>query len=293
MLPKDLLKKIRRIELIAKKMSAEILAGEYSSAFKGQGLEFAQVREYVYGDDIRNIDWNVTSRNAKLFIKEFAEERELNVMLLIDLSASGNFYSGDLSKRELLATVSALLAFSATINNDNVGAILFSDKIELYIPPDKGKVHLLRIIREILQFKPESRGTSINEGLVYFNRVIKKKTICFLFSDFIDKGYEQSLKIAAQKHDLVAVKIADPLEKELLPKGIYAFKDIESGKNYRVDLSSDLKRNLINKMKRDKEERDKNFFKSNKVDSIILDTKSDYEKKVLDFFKKRKRRLKS
>lgn len=290
MITEDILKKVRRIEIISKKSSKELFAGEYHSAFKGRGMEFSEVREYDPGDDIRFIDWNVSSRMGKLFVKQFVEERELTVILAIDLSASLNFFSNSQSKKDMAAEISALIAFTASLNNDKVGLLLFTDEIERFIPPKKGKTHILRIIREILQFEPKGKGTSIDKGLAYLSKVIKKKAILFLISDFIDSGFAQSVKIASQKHDLIAIKIYDEREKVLPDSGVFIMKDLETDNEFFVDFSSsetwekfrkDYKRNQTELL---------DLFKKFNVDYIEFDSKEEYVKPLFNFFLKRKRK---
>ncbi|MCP4146904.1 MAG: DUF58 domain-containing protein [bacterium] len=291
MIAEEILKKIRRIEIISRKSSKEIFAGEYHSAFKGRGMEFSEVREYNAGDDIRFIDWNVSSRMGKLFIKQFVEERELTVILAIDLSASLSFFSKTKSKKEILAEISAIIAFTANLNNDKVGLLLFTDKIELFIPPKKGKTHLLRIIREILNFNPTGKGTSLEKGLVYINKVIKKKAIVFLLSDFIDSGFTQSLKIASKKHDLIALKISDPKEKTLPDEGVFLLKDHETGEEFVVDFSSKKTRELFKKDLNKNEKELVELFKKHDVDFISIEDEENYEKPLFNFFLKRKRKF--
>ncbi len=287
MIAEEILKKVRRIEILSKKSSKEIFAGEYHSAFKGRGMEFAEVREYTPGDDIRFIDWNVSSRLGKLFVKQFVEERELTVILAIDLSASLDFFSQTKSKKEVIAEISALIAFTASLNNDKVGLLIFTDRVERFIPPKKGKTHILRIIREILQYEPEGKQTSIETGLVYLNKVLKKKAILFLLSDFIDEGFTQSLKIAANKHDLIAIKISDLRERILPDSGTFIFKDNESGKEFFVDFSSDeIQKSFLDDYKKN-EAQLLTLFKKYSVDYILLDSEENYEKPLFNFFLKR------
>ena len=291
MITEEILKKIRRIEIISKKTSKEILAGEYHSAFKGRGMEFSEVREYIEGDDIRFIDWNVSSRMGKLYVKQYVEERELTVILAIDLSASLSFFSQTKSKKEIAAEISAIIAFTANLNNDKVGLLIFTDKIELYIPAKKGKTHLLRIIREILNFKPQGRGTSIHNGLVYLNKVIKKKAIIFLISDFIDDAYSKPLKISSRKHDLISINISDLRERSLPDTGTFLLKDYETGEEFFIDFSSgQTKQNFIHICKR----RDlylSELFKKYKIDFINIYDEANYEKPLFDFFMERKKKF--
>lgn len=290
MISTEILKKIKRIEIISKKSSKEIFAGEYHSAFKGRGMEFSEVREYIFGDDIRFIDWNVSSRMGKLYVKQFVEERELTVILAIDLSASLEFFSMTKSKKEIAAEISAIISFTAMLNNDKVGLLIFTDQIERYIPPKKGKIHLLRIIREILTFKPEARGTSIDNGLVYLNKVIKKKAIIFLISDFIDSGFTKSLKIASQKHDLIAINISD--RRELIPpsKGLFVLKDYENGEEFYTDFSRKKNREKFREILNGNRDVLTRLFQKYHVDHIGIDREQDYEKPLFDFFLKRKKK---
>jgi uncharacterized protein (DUF58 family) len=291
MIAEEILKKVRRIEIISKKSSQEIFAGEYHSAFKGRGMEFSEVREYVEGDDIRFIDWNVSSRLGRLYVKQFVEERELTVILAIDLSASLNFFSRSKSKKEIAAEISAIIAFTASLNNDKVGLLIFTDQVERFIPPKKGKTHILRIIREILEFKPKSKKTSIDNGLVYLNKVIKKKAILFLLSDFIDQDFQQSLKIASRKHDLIAIKISDRREITLPKTGIFILKDQETGEEFLVDFASKTTRNSFIKNYRENENQLLESFKKYGVDSITIDSEKDYEKPLFDFFMERRKKF--
>lgn len=291
MIAEEILKKVRRIEIISKKSSQEIFAGEYHSAFKGRGMEFSEVREYVAGDDIRFIDWNVSSRMGRLYVKQFVEERELTVILTIDLSASLNFFSKSKSKKEIAAEISAIIAFTASLNNDKVGLLIFTDQVERFIPPKKGKTHILRIIREILEFKPKSKKTSIDNGLVYLNKVIKKKAILFLLSDFIDQDFQQSLKIASQKHDLIAIKIADQREITLPKTGIFILKDQETGEEFLVDFASKTTRTSFLKDSQENENQLLETFKKYGVDSITIDSEKDYEKPLFDFFMERRKKF--
>ncbi len=291
MVTEDILKKVRKIEIISKKISNESFSGEYHSAFKGRGMEFAEVREYQTGDDIRFIDWNVSSRMGKLFVKQFTEERELSLILAIDLSASLEFFSGSKSKKEIAAEISAIIAFTAMFNKDKVGLLIFSNEIELYVPPKKGKTHLLRIIREILSFTPKAKGTSLSTGLNYLNKILKKKSIVFLISDFIDAGYNKPLKIASKKHDLVAINITDQRESKIPKKGLFLLRDFETNKDFYIDFSkSSNRRNFEdNYMKNDSLL--KETLKKYKVDIIEISSEEDYEKPLFNFFLKRKKKL--
>jgi len=291
MINEDILKKVRKIEIISKKISNETFAGEYHSAFKGRGMEFAEVREYQIGDDIRFIDWNVSSRMGKLFVKQFTEERELSLILAIDLSASLNFFSGSKSKKEIAAEISAIIAFTAMLNKDKVGLLIFTNKIELYIPPKKGKTHLLRLIREILSFSPEGKGTSLNKGLSYLNKILKKKSIVFLISDFIDSGFNKPLKIASKKHDLISINISDIREVKIPQNGLFLLKDLETEKDFYIDFSSHSDREDFAKIFLKNDSELKETLKKYKVDIIEISSEDDYEKPLFNFFLKRKKQL--
>jgi len=291
MISEEILRKIRRIEIISKKSSSEVFSGEYHSAFKGRGMEFSEVREYYPGDEIRFIDWNVSSRMGKIYVKQFVEERELTVILAVDLSSSLDFFSGEKSKKDIAAEISAIIAFTANNNKDKVGLLVFTDKVELYIPPKRGISHLLRIIREILTFKPESKGTSIENGLTYLNKVIKKKAIVFLISDFIDKDFSLPLRISGRKHDLIAINISDKREVVLPDEGIFRMKDSESGEEFMVDFSSEKTRTKFRKLiERENEDLKEKFNKYN-VDSIDIRGEENYEKPLFNFFLKRRKKL--
>ncbi len=285
---KEILKKVRFIDLKTRKAVNELFGGEYHSVFKGRGMNFSQVREYSYGDDIRSIDWNVTARMKKPFVKVFEEERELVLMLLVDISASGNFGSGENFKREIAAEIAALLAFSAVKNNDKVGLVLFSDQVEKFIPPKKGRSHVFRIIRELLFFKPTSKGTSIETALEFLNNVQKKKSISFLISDFMDEGYEKGLQIVSKKHDLIAVDLYDKREKELPERGLYEFYDNETGKKILIDLSSNINRGIIESNINRKAVRKSRLFRKNRIENISMDINQPYIKPLISFFRKRK-----
>lgn len=283
----ELIKRVRRIEIKTRGLSQQIFAGEYHSAFKGRGMAFSEVREYQYGDDVRNIDWNVTARFNHPYIKIFEEERELTVMLLVDVSASREFGSSKQLKKNLITEVSAVLAFSAIHNNDKIGVVLFSDKIEKFIPPKKGKQHILRIIRELIEFKPESKGTDIAAGLRYFNNIIKKRSTAFLISDFIDANYEDAIKIASKKHDLIALNVFDERETELPSVGLIHMRDAETGKKVWVDSSSKSTREAYRKHWLDKQEAASGIFNKYGVDSANINTTDDYIKPLMNLFKKR------
>ena len=282
-----LLKKVRKIEIKTKGLSNHIFAGEYQTAFKGKGMAFSEVREYQPGDDVRSIDWNVTARYNAPFVKVFEEEREMTVMLLIDVSASGNFGTQEQFKRELATELSAILAFSAIKNNDKVGVIFFTDKVEQFIPPKKGKSHILRIIREVLAFQPTGKGTDIAGALEYFNSVIKKRSICFILSDFMTKEFEKPLKIASKKHDLVALRIHDTREDTLPNIGLVPMQDAETEKMIFVDTSSKKVRDNFGKNRLQATEKLRKLLPASGVDLIDITTGTDYVKPLIKFFKTR------
>lgn len=283
----EIIKKVRKIEIKTKGLSRNIFAGEYHTAFKGRGMTFAEVREYQYGDDIRNIDWNVTARFNKPFVKVFEEEREMTMMLLVDVSASGDFGTQVQKKKEMMAEIAATIAFSAIQNNDKIGVILFSDKIEKFISPQKGKKHVLYIIRELLGFEPESKKTNIEEALVYLTNVIKKRCTAFVISDFIDKDFRQSLTIANRKHDIVAMQIYDKRESELPSVGLIKVKDAETGKNMWIDTSSAKTRNIYHTNWRKRQENIRQTFSHCGVDYTSISTDEDYVKALMKLFQQR------
>ncbi len=274
----ELLKKVRRIEIKTKGLSSDLFAGEYHSAFKGRGMSFSEVREYQLGDDIRAIDWNVTARFNHPFVKVFEEERELTVMLLLDLSPSAFFGSRGSKKNQLIAEISAVLAFAAVNNNDKVGCVLFSDRVERFIPPKKGKSHILLIIREILGFEGKGQGTNIGEALRYFNGVVKKRSIAFLFSDFLDQGYETPLRIAARKHDLIGVHVQDQRERELPDAGLLRVRDAESGQERWVDSSDKRLRENYTRIYDEHQARFSKIFRQTGSDVIHVDSSIPDEK---------------
>ena len=290
----ELLKKVRKIEIKTRGLSSHIFSGEYHSAFKGRGMAFSEVREYQPGDDIRAIDWNVTARFNHPYIKIFEEERELTVMLLVDVSASENFGTQKQLKKDLLTEICAVLAFSAIQNNDKAGVIFFSDKIEKFIPPKKGKTHILRIIRELLNFTPESSGTDIDYALRYLTNAIKKRTIVFLISDFIDEKFlsehkrgGDSLRIATKKHDIVALRISDKREAELPDVGLIRIKDAETGKLKWIDTSNLKIRQQYSKTSAKRDARLKEIFNQSGIDSTTIRTSESYIKPLMNLFKKR------
>ena len=290
----ELLKKVRKIEIKTRGLSNQIFSGEYHSAFKGRGMAFSEVREYQPGDDIRAIDWNVTARFNHPYIKVFEEERELTVMLLVDVSASENFGTQKQLKKDLVTEICAVLAFSAIQNNDKTGVIFFSDRIEKFIPPKKGRSHILRIIRELINFTPEGKGTDISMALQYFTNVIKKKCIAFLISDFIDNKFTQEkkqgsdvLKIAKRKHDLIALRINDKREQELPNVGLVRILDAETGKLKWVDTADQSIRQQYSKTSAKRDARLKELFNRSGVDSTTIGTAESYIKPLMNLFKKR------
>lgn len=288
----DLLKRVRQIEIKTRGLSRNIFAGEYHSAFKGRGMAFSEVREYQFGDDIRNIDWNVTARYNHPYIKIFEEERELTVMLLIDVSGSREFGSFQKMKKNVITEIAAILAFSAIQNNDKIGVIFFSDTIEKFIPPKKGRSHILRIIREMIDFRPENKGTNIPDALRYFTNAIKKKCTAFLISDFIDShaDLEKALSVANSKHDVVAIRIFDEREQELPPIGMIKMKDAETGNYVWVNSSDRKTRELYRKWWFNQNERLRGVFTRCGVDSALVNTREDYVKSLMNLFKRREAR---
>jgi len=289
----ELLKKVRKIEIKTRGLSKNIFAGEYHSAFKGRGMAFSEVREYQYGDDIRNIDWNVTARFNHPFIKIYEEERELTVMLLVDVSNSRVFGTQTQLKKNIITEISAVLSFSAIQNNDKIGVLLFSDKVEKFIPPKKGRTHILRIIRELIEFTPENSGTDISEALRYLTNVIKKRSTAFLISDFIDDDenndpkFDEAIRIANRKHDIVGLKIYDKREKELPSIGMVRMKDAETGEYAWVDTTSlKLRRDYANWHKNMDESVNETLVRAG-VDFVSIATDQDYVKPLINLFKKR------
>lgn len=283
----ELLKKVRRIEIKTRGLSRHIFAGEYHSAFKGRGIAFSEVRAYQYGDDIRSIDWNVTARFNQPYVKIFEEERELTVMLLIDVSGSGHFGTSVTFKKDLMTEIAAVLSYSAIFNNDKIGVIFFSDKVEKTIHPKKGRKHILRIIRELLDFQTESRNTNLNEPLRFLTNIIKKRCTAFIISDFIAPDFEESLKIASNKHDIVALKVFDKLENSLPDVGLVKVLDAESGFERWVDTSSVATRTAYNNWWNKHLGSIKNTFNRCGVDYAELRTDLDYVKPLIKLFKKR------
>ena len=289
----DLLKKVRKIEIKTRALSHQIFAGEYHSAFKGRGMAFSEVREYQYGDDVRNMDWNVTARLRSPYVKVFEEERELTVMLLVDVSRSRLFGTAGSSRKDVLAEIAAVLSFSAIINNDKVGALFFSSKVEKFIPPKKGRTHLLHIIREIIEFEPSEDGTDISEALRYLTNALKKKCAAFLLSDMIDVNpdgtprYEEALKVAVNRHDLSVIEVYDPRERSLPDVGLVNIKDSETGAMAWVDTSSRKMRRAYEEWFRNVEQTSSRMFMKYNVDRVSIALDEDYVRGLMTLFKNR------
>ncbi|HUK81806.1 MAG TPA: DUF58 domain-containing protein [Verrucomicrobiae bacterium] len=291
MIPREILKKVRQIEIRTNREVTDVLGGQYHSVFKGRGMEFEEVREYLPGDEVRSIDWNVTARFGHPFVKKFKEERELTVMLVVDVSASGQFGSVRQTKNELAAELAALLAFSAIRNNDKVGLIMFTDEIELSVPPKKGRRHVLRVVREILAFQPKSRGTNLERALDYLNRVQRRRTVCFLISDFQDEDYRKKLQVAAKRHDLVALSIRDPREEELPAVGLVELRDAETGRRALVDTSDRAVCDAFAQKARERLDALRRLLRSTAVDQVEIRCDEDYMRPLIKFFRMRERRI--
>ena len=289
----DLLKKVRKIEIKTKALSHQVFAGEYHSAFKGRGMAFSEVREYQYGDDVRNMDWNVTARLRAPYVKIFEEERELTVMLLVDVSGSRLFGTTTQTKKDLLTEIAAVLSFSASINNDKVGALFFSSKVEKFIPPKKGRSHLLRIIRELVEFEPEEKGTDIGAALQFLTNALKKRCTAFLLSDLIDVDgerkprYEEALKIAANRHDISVINIYDPRERTLPNVGLVHVRDAETGRSSWVNTASAAVRRNYADWSREAAENALSTLRRYRIDTVSIATGDDYVKGLISFFKNR------
>ena len=289
----DLLKKVRKIEIRTRALSHQIFAGEYHSAFKGRGMAFSEVREYQYGDDVRNMDWNVTARLRSPYVKVFEEEREMTVMLLIDISRSGFFGTVGGTKRDLIAEIAAVLSFSAILNNDKVGALFFSDKVEKFIPPKKGRSHLLHIIREIIELEPSSSGTDISAALRFLTNAIKQKCTAFLLSDMMDTdaegnpNYEDAIKVAVNRHDLSVIKIYDPRERVVPDVGLVNVKDSETGESAWVNTSSRKMREAYAQATRNADDKALKLLRRYQIDRVDISTGSDYVRGLMAFFDKR------
>jgi uncharacterized protein (DUF58 family) len=291
MIPREILKQVRRIEISTRGLVNEVFSGEYHSVFKGRGMNFAEVREYQYGDDVRSIDWNVTARAGAPFVKIFEEERELTVMLLVDVSASGDFGTRERLKAEVAVEICALLAFSAIKNNDKVGLIIFSDHVEKLVPPRKGRRHVLRVLRELLYHEPEGRGTDIGAALEYLANIQRKRAVVFLVSDFRDEGFQKPLSVAGRRHDLVAVRLRDPREERLPALGLLELEDPETGERIVVNTSSAAFRAAFERERERRVAALDRALKRSKVDTIDVRTGEPYVKPLMRFFRERARRL--
>ncbi len=283
----ELIKKVRKIRIKTRRLSDQVFAGSYHSAFKGRGMAFTEVREYQYGDDIRNIDWNVTARFSHPYVKVFEEEREMTVMLLIDVSGSNEFGAAGAIKEQVITEIASVLAFSAISNNDKAGVIFFSDQIEKFIPPKKGTQHILRIIRELINFKPKSKGTDISMALKYLRNVIRKKSVAFLISDFHDWHFRDALRIVSKKHDMICLQVYDHREKELPAAGLMKFRDAETGNTYWLDTSSKKVRRNIHQYNMKHEAFLDEAFNKASVDQVRISTDKDYVPPLIHLFRKR------
>ena len=299
MLPKDLFDKVRRIEITTSRLVTDVFAGQYHSVFKGRGMEFDEVREYQFGDDVRTIDWNVTARTGKPHIKKFVEERELTVMIMVDASRSCQFASVNQLKSKLAAEIAAIIAFSAIRNNDKVGLIMFTDEIELFIPPRKGKSHVLRVIREVLYFTPKGKGTNLSKALQYLTRVTTRKTVAFVLSDFFESDqdgrseplFKKPMSMANRRHDVIAITLNDPLERELPNCGLIEIHDAETGARILADSGSSRIREAYHKQAVSRLDGRDRLFRSIGIDHIDLDTQVPYEKALITFFRQRQARV--
>lgn len=291
MLPKEVLENVRRLEIGTKSLVNEIFSGEYHTVFKGRGMEFSEVREYIPGDDIRLIDWNVSARTGSLFVKVFSEERELSMMLVVDMSRSGTFGTSYRMKDEVAIEICALLAFSAMKNNDKVGLLIFTDKVEKFIPPRKGRQHVLRVLREIVYHEPENRGTNINAALEYLLRVIRRNSVVFILSDFMDDGFQKSLRVASSKHDVIAIKVTDNLEMHLPDAGLISLMDAETGEYVVVDTSDERVRNSYAALMQARQDGLEKMFKKINLDHITINTGESYVEPLYKFFRVRAKRF--
>lgn len=291
MIPREILKKVRQIEIRTNREVTDVLGGQYHSVFKGRGMEFEEVREYMPGDEVRSIDWNVTARFGHPYIKKFKEERELTVMLLVDVSASGQFGSVKQTKNDLAAELAAVLAFSAIRNNDKVGLIMFTDAVELYVPPKKGRGHVLRVVREILAFQPKRRGTNLSLALDYLSHVQRRRAVCFVLSDFQDKDFRKKLQVAGKRHDLVALSLRDPREEQLPAVGLVELRDAETDDSVTVDTFDRTVRDSFAKKAKERLESLQQLFRSTAVDHVEIRCDQDYMLPLVKFFRMRERRI--
>lgn len=293
MIPRELVKKLRKIEILTSRLANDQLAGSYHSVFKGRGMAFSEVRQYQPGDDVRFIDWNVSARMGESYVKVFTEEREMTVMLAVDLSRSERFGSGERTKIEAVAEVAALLAFSAIKNNDRVGLILFTDRIERFVPPKKGRGHVMRVVTEILNANPEGEGTDLKKALDLLGSLSKRRTVAFVISDFITGDYERSLKVAAKRHDLIPIQVVDPREEELPDVGIALVEDLESGALVEVDTSDPrVRRAYSHSVLRERAQRHQ-LFQKLRIDHVTVRTTEDYARPIAELFRRRQRRMAS
>ena len=291
MIPREILKQVRRVEIATRGLVNEVFSGEYHSVFKGRGMNFAEVRAYQYGDDIRSIDWNVTARTGTPFVKVFDEERELTVMLVVDVSASGDFGSRSRMKGEVAVEICAVLAFSAITNNDKVGLIIFSDRIEKFVPPRKGRRHGLRVLRELLYFQPEGRGTDVAGALGYLARVVRRRAVVFVVSDFFDTGYQKALAVAGRRHDTIVIRMGDPRERELPAVGYIELEDAETGEQLTVNLSDAAFREAFERDVTETRTALEREFRKTGVDVVEISTDRPYADRLMRFFRQRAKRF--
>jgi uncharacterized protein (DUF58 family) len=291
MIPKEVLKKIRHIEIRTSRLVNDLFGGEYQSVFKGQGIEFADVREYVPGDDIRSIDWNVTARSEKPFVKKFVEEREMTVLFVVDMSGSQYFGSGDKLKSEVAAEITALLAFSAVKNHDKTGLLICTDEVEKYVPVKKGRNHVLRVVREILFYEPRRKKTRLAAALEFLSQILTRTAVIFLISDFMDTGYEKSLKVLSRRHDVIAIHLKDRRESAIPPMGLMELEDGETGERMLIDTSVGALRQHMSRTAQQKEEQLDKFFKSLRMDRVTIASEASYVEPLMRFFKIREQRL--
>ena len=291
MIPREILKQVRRVEIATRGLVNDVFSGEYHSVFKGRGMNFAEVRAYQYGDDIRSIDWNVTARTGTPFVKVFDEERELTLMLVVDVSASGEFGSQSRMKGEVAVEICAVLAFSAITNNDKVGLIIFSDRIEKFVPPRKGRRHVLRVLRELLYFRPEGRGTDIAGALEYLARVVRRRAVVFVVSDFFDTGYQKALAVAGRRHDTIVIRMGDPRERELPAVGYIELEDAETGELLTVNLSDPAFREAFDRDVTETRTALERAFRTIGIDVIEISTDRPYADRLMRFFRQRAKRF--
>ncbi len=291
MIPKEILRKVRRIEIRTTRLVNDLFGGEYESVFKGQGIEFADVREYVPGDDIRTIDWNVTARSQKPFIKKFVEEREMTVLFIVDMSGSQYFGTGERLKSEVAAEITALLAFAAVKNKDKTGLLICTDEVEKYVPMKKGKMHVLRVIREILFYKPKGKKTRLAAAIEYLNQILTRTAVVFIISDFLDTGYEKPIKVLSRKHDVIAIHLKDRREKEFVDAGLVELEDRETGQTIMIDSSQKKLRESLKKYSASLDEKLDKFFKQMGIDKVAIAAEGSYVEPLMKFFRVREKRL--